>query len=124
MTENAFKNYYIDNLEEEKSVVKDTEHETVYKDKDGHLFSWKKTEVHTYIIADAVFLSQKSDADTVTKAREEVLESICEELRRVARICPEMLFIEKDILEEEMKSVALKIEIPNPLVPKKAIEIK
>lgn len=64
------------------------------------------------LFGDYVELNKNHTEEELMSAREKVIESVCNEIRRLAKETPEKVFIEKDsTLRTDIKTVACKVEI-------------
>ena len=67
------------------------------------------------MFGDYVELNKNHTEEELMIAREKVIESVCNEIRRLAKETPEKVFIEKDSrLRSDIKTVACKVEIIIP----------
>ena len=69
-------------------------------------------EKDNILFGDYVELNKNHTEEELLSAREEVIEKVCNEIRRLAKEAPEKVFIEKDSkLRTDIKTVACKVEI-------------
>lgn len=72
-------------------------------------------EKNNTLFGDYVELNKNHTEEELMNAREKVIESVCNEIRRLAKEAPEKVFIEKDsMLRFDIKTVACKVEIIVP----------
>ena len=63
------------------------------------------------LFGDYVELNKNHTEEELMVARETLVDLVCNEIRRLAKEAPEKVFIEKDCIIPDVKTVACKVEI-------------